>query len=301
MRLPFLPLLSGLLAAAVHVFGAPARPAPTNADVPYGPEPTQLLDVYLPPNTTTPCPVLVWFGGLWKPAKNVPDLNHFFPQGIAAIAVQTGVMGDASARKIEPPVAVCLLDAVRALQFVRLHAAEWGLDPARIVVGGGSQGALPALYIGTRGELADPAASDPVARISTQVLGVAAYRSQPSIDPRQMQDWVPGVIWGPPALGMSFEESLKKRTELQPLIAQWSPDALLSKDSAPIYFENNWGLTQPSDVTETDYRVHSPRWGLGFQKLAQERGATCYVKYPDHPTDGYDDIWDFIAKRLTAH
>jgi hypothetical protein len=46
-------------------------------------------------------------------------------------------------------------------------------------------------------------------------------------------------------------------------------EALLHKDAAPIYFEHNWGQTQPEDVREMDYKVHSPVWALGFQKLAQ--------------------------------
>jgi hypothetical protein len=46
--------------------------------------------------------------------------------------------------------------------------------------------------------------------------------------------------------------------------------------------------------------VHSPAWAIGFQKLAQQRGATCHVKYPDHPTEKYKDIWDFITQQLKA-
>ena len=61
-------------------------------------------------------------------------------------------------------------------------------------------------------------------------LAVArAYRSQPSIDPKRMQEWVPGVKWGAPALGCSFEESLKSRDKLLPVIEAWSPDYLLHK------------------------------------------------------------------------
>ncbi len=43
-------------------------------------------------------------------------------------------MEDAIQAKISPPISVCLLDARRAVQFVRLHAAEWNLDPQRIAV-----------------------------------------------------------------------------------------------------------------------------------------------------------------------
>ena len=179
-------------------------------------------------------------------------------------------MEDATAAKEKEPISYVQFDAARAVQFVRHHAAKWNLDPKRIAVAGGSQGTLPALFVGCVGERANPKSSDPVERVSTKVTCVGAFRSQPSIDPKRMQDWVPGVKWGAPALGCSFEESLKRRAELLPVIARWSPDHLLSKDAPPIYFENNWGLTQPETVGEMDYKVHSPAWALGFQKLAQQ-------------------------------
>ena len=113
-----------------------------------------------------------------------------------------------------------------------------------------------------------------------------------------MQEWVPGVKWGAPALGCSFEESLKRRDELLPIIKKWSPDYLLHKDAAPMFFENEWGLTKPDDITQANYDVHCPRWALGFQKLAAAAGATCFVKFPGHPVEGQTDIWNFIAKQL---
>lgn len=127
-----------------------------------------------------------------------------------------------------------------------------------------------------------------------------AHRSQPSIDPVQMQAWVPGVKWGAPALGMDFDQSLVRRQELLPLIHRWSPEALLHAGAAPMYFENNWGLTQPEGVGLEDYKVHSPAWALGFQKKAQAVGAACYVKYPGHATEGVNDFGDFIIQTLTG-
>jgi acetyl esterase/lipase len=196
---------------------------------------------------------------------------------------------------------VCLLDARRAVQFVRLHGAQWKIDPQRIAVAGGSQGALPALYVGCAGERADPQSSDPVQRVSTKVVCVGDLFGQPSIDPKQMQQWVPGVVWGAPALGMSFAESLKRRDELLPVIAQWSPEVLLNKDTPPIYCENSFGLTnQPATVDDQNWRVHSPRFALGLQKIAQERGVTCYVKFPGHPSEKYVSVWDFLIQQLGA-
>ena len=297
-------LIFCLIAVSLHGFATashaePAKTVPTHADVSYGPHPHQLLDVYVPSQGRGPFPVIVWFGGLWKPAKHAPT-QQFLPAGCATVAVQTRVMQDAIGTKISPPVSVCLLDGCRAVQFVRLHANDWNLDPKLIAVGGGSQGALPALYVGCSADHANPNSSDPVERVSSRVTGVGAYRCQPTIDPKRMQEWVPGVQWGAPAFGMSFDESLKRRDELLPLIDKWSPDALVNKESAPIYFENEWGITKPDDITQVNYDVHSPAWGQGFQKIARARGATCYARYPGHPSEKFSSIWDFLIRQAGA-
>jgi acetyl esterase/lipase len=304
MPSPFTPfrsaLLLGLVLTTAAVGTAAAPPSPTHADVSYGPSPDQLLDIYLPPKGAKPYPVLLWFGGIWKPAKHPARPDYFGNAGVAVIAVQTRTLTEAMKDKVTAPISYVANDACRVVQFVRLNAAKWDLDPQRIAVGGGSQGALPALYVACAGERADPKSTDPVERVSTRVTCAAAYRSQPTIDPKRMQEWVPGVEWGAPALGYSFKESLKRRDELLPIISKWSPDALLRAGTPPLYFENEWGLTKPETVEETNYKVHSPAWGVGFQKLAEKAGVVCHVKYPGHPTEKYQDIWDFIVKELKA-
>jgi hypothetical protein len=52
-----------------------ADPAPTHADVSYGRHPHQRFDIYLPPGGRGPHPVVLWFGGIWKPAKH-PELKR---------------------------------------------------------------------------------------------------------------------------------------------------------------------------------------------------------------------------------
>ncbi len=292
-------LLAFLLAPLSALHAAEAlKPIPAQADVSYGPSPHQRMDIHLPKIGDGPYPVLIWFGGIWEPKRHTPDLQRFLSVKIAVISVGTRTLTDGMKEKAQPPVSYVMNDACRAVQFVRLNAAKWKLDPGRIGVGGGSQGALPALYVGSVPDRADPKSTDPVHQISTKVTCVAAYRSQPSIDPKRMQEWVPGVQWGAPALGCSFAESLKRRDELLPFLKKWSPDFLVHRGAAPIYFENNWGLTQPESVTAMDYKVHSPAWALGFQKLAQQAGAVCLVKYPGHPTERYQNIWNFLVQEL---
>ena len=189
------------LALAANLSAA-ADPKPTFADVSYGPHAHQLLDIYVPPKGDGPFPVVLWFGGIWKPAKHPAQLDLFGKAQCAVIAVQTRTMTDATEDKVAVPISYVADDACRAVQFVRWNAAKWNLDPKRIAVGGGSQGALPALYVACAGERADPKAKDPVERVSTKVTCAAAFRSQPTIDPKRMQEWVPGVQWGAPATGL---------------------------------------------------------------------------------------------------
>jgi acetyl esterase/lipase len=61
---------------------------------------------------------------------------------------------------------VPLLDAQRALRTVRAHAQEWGVDPSRVGIIGFSAGGHLASTAGTHFDDGDPAAADPVDRLS---------------------------------------------------------------------------------------------------------------------------------------
>ena len=96
-------LIVAIAAANLHAAPLPP-PAPTHADVSYGPSPQQILDIYLPPKGSGPFPVIVWFGGLWKPAKHPVQLNLFSPERIAVVAVEMRTMNEAMADKVADPV-----------------------------------------------------------------------------------------------------------------------------------------------------------------------------------------------------
>ena len=293
-------IASGAYHFAVRRPGAAApKPTPTYSNISYGPHPHNILDIYLPPGTTKPAPAVIWYNGIWKADKNVPPIDHFFPAHCAAVSVETRVMGDAIAEKNPTPISVVDMDAVRALQFVRLHAAQWNLDPNRLAVAGGSQAAIPALYVACAGEKANPGSADPVERVSSKVVCAGSWCGPGSVDPKVLLEWAPGDKWGAPALGCSFDESLARRDQLLPAIELWSPDALLTKDAPPIFIEYALGTTRPAEISLNAYLAHSPLLAVGFQNLSRQRGATCYVKFPGHPSEKYDGLWDFLVKQLT--
>ena len=83
--------------------------------------------------------IVFFFGGGWvggSPNQFLKQSQHFAMRGLVGIRVQYRVIpkGDAG-----PPF-VCVADAKSALRYVRAHAAELGIDPARIAAAGGSAG-----------------------------------------------------------------------------------------------------------------------------------------------------------------
>ena len=120
-------------------------------------------DHYRPLGAGGPAPAVVFVhGGAWMhgdPSQAAGNALHFARRGIATISISYRL---APAHRFPAP-----LDDVRhGLRFVRAHAAELGIDPARIALMGLSAGAhlalmahlahaLPALADGLPAELRD--------------------------------------------------------------------------------------------------------------------------------------------------
>ena len=66
-------------------------------------------------------------------------------------------------------------DMNRAVRFIRVHAAEYGVDPDQLAITGSSAGGHLSLMIGTAGGPGDPNAADPVDRASSRVQAVACF------------------------------------------------------------------------------------------------------------------------------
>jgi acetyl esterase/lipase len=66
-------------------------------------------------------------------------------------------------------------DVYRAVRFIRHNAAQYGIDPQRLGVTGGSSGGHLSLMIATRGGPGDANATDPVDRESSAVQAVAIF------------------------------------------------------------------------------------------------------------------------------
>ena len=100
--------------------------------------PVQKLDIYLPEEGEGPFPVLVHFhgGGFAFGDKRDDHMNAYLEgvrRGIAVASVEYRMSGEAIF-----PAAV--LDARQSIRFLRLHGAEYHIDPDKIIALGGSSG-----------------------------------------------------------------------------------------------------------------------------------------------------------------
>ena len=307
-RLVFCLSVFFVLQAGLGFCATPLVP-PFVADVPYGPDPKQKFDIYRPATGSGPFPIIFsihgggWFGGDKKQINGGGFLN----QGCAVVSINYRLVQDATAEHISPPVTAVLDDCRRALQDVRLHASDWNLDPARITIFGGSAGATAALYLACAGEKANPDSKDPVERVSTRVLGVGMNGAATSFDPQTIRQWNPGVVWGywacePDGKNYSsladFNKYLADRDKWLPTILKYSPDHLVSRNTPPLYFSYTEGLPVTGVATPPFKLIHSPLWAIGFQKLAEKQGVTCYLSYPGHPSEPYPNMVRFLLHQL---
>jgi acetyl esterase/lipase len=150
--------------------------AETIRAVRYGPEPHQLLDLYLPARSGTepriPTIVYLHSGGWIAGSRSnvaIPALAQL-PRGyaIASVDYQLATPGGNGSF----PGAV--YDVKRAIRFLKAGAERWGLDPSRIILMGTSAGGhLAALSAASAsvGRL-EPHVTGPLAAVDSRVAAV---------------------------------------------------------------------------------------------------------------------------------
>jgi len=121
-----------------------------DAQLPYGDDRGQRLDVYAPSGARA-LPVLLFFhGGAWISG------HRGWLRFMAAPVLAHGMILIAATYRLAPRCRWPAQhdDALAALSFVHRHAKGWGGDPSRIVVGGHSAGGQLAAFAALNGEAA---------------------------------------------------------------------------------------------------------------------------------------------------
>jgi len=82
--------------------------------------------------------IVFFFGGGWAngtPSQFYPQCNYFASRNMAAFSAEYRIKNKHGTTPYE-----CVKDGKSAVRWLRVHAGELGIDPERIVAGGGSAG-----------------------------------------------------------------------------------------------------------------------------------------------------------------
>ena len=260
----------------------PKKFEPTLRDVPYGPHERNKLDFWKA-DSAGPTPVVFYIhGGGWragsKESNSGPYLN-LFDEGVSYVSINYRL-----ARDDNTPLD-SLHDAARALQFVRSKAAQWNIDPGRIILTGGSAGGCTSLWLAYHDDLADPRSSDPVARQSSRVLGAAVIKAQSTIDP-----WLVDKRVGPTASNHPMIWETVGASSLEDLFENWerykaisidaSPLTHLSSDDPPVFivYEDD----SPAPAQEDG--IHHVEFGRILKEVCNALGVPCTLVFRSKET-----------------
>lgn len=174
------------LADKPHLSGYPlsALRAPTAAelktatyvrDVVYGHHDGMALtyDVFKPVKNRNGALVVNMVSAGWTSSWGPPEERQARYQALIDKGFTVVALYHASAPRFKVPDAVA--DVRLGLRHIKLHAAEYGADPARIGVWGASAGGHLALVAGVMADDGNPAAANPLERSGNRVAAGVAY------------------------------------------------------------------------------------------------------------------------------
>ena len=279
--------------------GGPQLPPPDHANVRYGPDERNVFDLWLA-KSAKPTPLLIYyhgggFRGGDKRTLNVDFLRQLRENRISVAAANYRLSGTA----VFPAQ---MHDCARALQYIRLHAADYNIDPARIGANGGSAGAGISMWLAFHNDLKDPASPEPLLRQSTRLTAAVVYNAQSSYDPRFIKKLM-DTNQVSPALVQLF--GMKSAADVDdpkfhPLFEEASPIHHLTRDDAPVMVFYNQRNDPLPPNSSGGLHIHHPKFGFALKEKADKLGVECVILLREQYPDGQPiDRWvKFLVEKL---
>lgn len=259
---------------------------PDLEDVHYGPHERNVFDLYKArSDKPTPLVIFIHGGAFLAGGKYLVTAQLLDACARAGISVAS-INHRYSTQAVFPAP---YFDAVRALQFLRLHAADYNLNPQAVALAGGSSGADISLWIGFHDDMADPQNDDPVKRQSTRVSAIGASAAQSDLDPRVVKKLVgesPAVMAAIRQLwGLRPDEVDTDRA--YQLYHETSPLTYLTRDDPPVFL-SYYVPNKPITAQTTDIeRIHHPAFGFYLKERMDQAGVECILRLAeDYPSPG---------------
>lgn len=297
------------------------------AEVAYGPFPRNQLDAWLL-RGANPAPVAVFIhgGGFVSGTResistNPNNIPRLLQAGLSVVTISyrwayrdpeaalrapipndEGTVHDENGTRLD----YILRDCARAIQFVRYHASDWGIDASRIAVYGGSAGAGCSTWIGAVEDLAVPDHVDPVLRESTRVHAVGHQTGQPTY---AWTRW-PELLSMDPGFVFSNVEGEAVRLTQMPLQALSNTEEgrrldyvldyyeHLGPGDAPLFSINLNPDLDETMITEASEVIHHPRGHVALYERCAAAGLDCGLRTRDRSEGPDRDLLTFLRRVL---
>lgn len=288
--------------------GSPAsaakKPAPSHADVSYGPHERNKLDLWLA-RSEAPTPLLVYIhgGGFVNGSKSGASAD------LIVRSLDAGISFMAINYRFRPgaPIQDILRDCARAIQFVRSRAKEYHLDARRIASYGGSAGAGSSLWLAFHPDLADPASPDPVLRESSRIVAAGALNTQATYHTRRWPEFLGKLdsTWERPGETASFygaksDEELDT-ARFQAILADVDMLGLITPDDPPVFL---YSVQPDGDVANRGHLLHHPNHARAVKKACDAAGVPATLALglgePRFVGDPQAAMREFLFSRLKA-
>lgn len=189
------------------------------------------LDILRPQNPNG-LGVVVMVSGSWKSGS-----PGSAPAWLMAPVLRRGYTVFAVYHISQPQATVMeiIQDVHRGVRFVRYHAREYGIDPGRIGVTGGSAGGHLSLMLATCGGPGPADASDPVDRESSAVQAVAIFFPVTDLLNLGSSTENPGDGGPPKSYVKAFGPDATNMTAWKKIGRDCSPIYHINEDLPPIY------------------------------------------------------------------
>ncbi|MDA0767969.1 MAG: alpha/beta hydrolase, partial [Verrucomicrobia bacterium] len=284
----------------------PRTLAPTHPDVSYGDHRLQAFDLWLAkPDHDQPTPLCIYihgggFRGGDKRGVSPALIKRYLDAGISFASLNYRLTNGG-----EFPYPIPMHDSARALQFIRSKAGEWNLDPTRVACYGGSAGAGISLWLAFHDDLADPDSDDPIARQSTRITAAGTTNGQSTYDMRTIREWYGLPDLPTEAALIPFYNMKEGDTPDTPRVAKLAEDAspinhLSKDDTTPVHMSYNAPDVPVTKNTNPGVWIHHAKFGLKLQEAMQKQNLECIVTHPGLKNDTYQDLPDFLIKKLKA-
>ena len=272
-------------------------PTPDVVNEEYGPHERNVFDLWKARSEKpTPLVVFIHGGGFSRGSKD--SISPALVRGL----LDSGISVMAINYRLAPEFAfpTHYLDPARAIQFARLNARAWNLDPQRIGATGGSAGAGTALWIAFHNDMADSDNLDPVLRQSTRLACVAVNGAQSSYDPRVISEWVGEAAARHPALmpffGLKADEVDTPKAHR--VYEAASAVTHLTADDPPVlaFYSEPRGPLPPN--AKDGQGIHHINFGLRLKERMDALGIPCTVRHSDEGLDKDEAHVAFFVKQF---